>query len=543
MPAPDNDLLANAVIIPSALSGTLSSSNTGATTESGEPGWPLTAMSGGHAGTPYATVWYSWTVPTIPAPTGGPGPGYYDAPSQAEFLLTNNNPVTGSFTNFKSTVQVFTSDVSGTPTMSSLSEVAVNLDERVGCNCGLANGARLSFIAIVGTTYYIRIGGRNNAQGNFNMDWGAFDMMTLGSCANCGPTTAGPQIGEYQLPITVGGTQSFTLTPGAYQVSYCKGAFIWVPDEPYWVIATGAGGFGVTSITLPDGTVEDVPDGGNASAAATRLAYECYAVPSPPFVTCGGTLTFTFNDTDYTDNIAPGTTPPIFQVKAIGEFPSPYITPYIGGSEVSWTGSACSAQFQWENSGYSIPGTILTATLLNTGGVSGASAPVSGLVAIPGAGGPNNVNFTFTAPITSEFCTATVVLTLTACPSTVVATLEFPLYPILTYSFDFPTATHTCSGTNTWAAGLLSVVSSGIPSLGSDLQPTCLCTSTVVPIVNESCVVQPSGDTFTIGFGESGTVGFIYLQGQTTATATELKVVTTWGTLAMPIFYDNISVT
>jgi hypothetical protein len=536
MSAPANDDLANATVI-TGLSSSLTSTNTDATTETGEPGWPLNAMSGGHAATPEATVWYSWTCPAIPSPNiSGLGPTYYEATDQGEFLFSTDSLLT----TFQSTLQIFTSSITGggTPTIASLTEVGVNLDERVGCNCGAANGARLSFIAVVGTTYYIRVGGRNNAQGNFNLSWGEFDMMTLGSCAHCGPTTSGPQIGTYQLPITVGGSQSFTLPAGAYSVAYCKGAFIWDAVLPYWVVATGEGGFGVTSITFPDGTVQNINNEGADSAGSTRLNAECLIYPDIPFVTCGGTLTFTFSDTDYTDNITPGTTPPIFQLVEAGQFPSPFITPAGCGSD-NWAGpTTFTVNFSWENTGFPINNPVLTATLLNTGGVSGGYSHTD-MYAQTGSGSANNATFTFTADIYNSFCTATIELTMTACPSVVVATLEYPLYPIIALSFGDALYSGSCSPSGTYKQGSLTAVIGGPAAITSAVAPVGTATSSVVPLVNASCVVQSSVDVSDVF---DGSTVYLNFQGQGTTTATDLHIATTWGTLTLPAFDTTVNV-
>lgn len=170
---PANDNFASASVI-SGASGNTTGTNTGATTETGEPGhnnynpgpiYPVTLAAIG----PFSTVWFKWTAPT------------------SDYYQFSTRDLTGSMaTNFKSTVQVFTGSA-----VNALTAVTYVLDQRVGDGYGADNGASVVFLATSGTTYYIQIDGRGaGVTGNFKLAWAkaTYPVVTLGGCNGAQPS-------------------------------------------------------------------------------------------------------------------------------------------------------------------------------------------------------------------------------------------------------------------------------------------------------------------------------------------------------------------
>jgi hypothetical protein len=130
IPPPPNDNFANAQVLPTISSGSVSGTNAGATKEPGEPNHAFNA--GGKS------VWYRW-----------------QAPSNGTVTITTSG------SNFDSLLGVYTGSSVG-----SLSLVASNDDDPNG---GVTS--RVSFTATSGTTYRIAVDGFNGAAGNINLNW------------------------------------------------------------------------------------------------------------------------------------------------------------------------------------------------------------------------------------------------------------------------------------------------------------------------------------------------------------------------------------
>lgn len=139
------DFFEDAVNLPGA-SGSAFGTNTGATLEPGEPA-PSTADT--------HTVWRKWT-----------------APSNANYTFDT----IGS--SFDTVLDIFTGSAVGALTSVGLSDSAVNVPDAAGL---------LSFNAIAGTTYYIRVYGHTAAAGSFLLNYylssgvGVFDIHLITS--------------------------------------------------------------------------------------------------------------------------------------------------------------------------------------------------------------------------------------------------------------------------------------------------------------------------------------------------------------------------
>jgi hypothetical protein len=383
-----------------------------------------------------------------------------------------------------------------------LTTAGLVLDERVGVNNGLGNGASLSLVANTGQTYLIRVGGRNAAQGNFKLSWKLFDRPTLGSCTQCGPTTLGAQIGSLTIAnVNALSTQSFpTVGAGFYQIRWCKGQLIYRASEAYWCINAGD----------PSPTI-GFSGAGMAGWSPVQAAYEsqteteinnaCQA--SPLIQTCGGTIAMQFSDTELNDNIkgSAGPTFQLIQFNAADFFPS--IGAQLTSTTLTGTNPTWSCDFGINNG---IPADLdnVTVTLLNTGGISGASAAQT--VSLP-ASTITGVTFTFTADLPASFCTATLQISVCGTP---VVTLEYPLFPTITLSstlsnstcFTFPPT--VASGT-IQNVGIEAVITSPIVSL-ADLgisSVTLTGSSSPLPCANINLSGCPSEacPTNTVGIG------------------------------------------
>jgi hypothetical protein len=439
---PSNDNIASAASI-SGVSGNTTGSNTGAGIETGEPGWPtynnqpILPQANASLG-PYATVWYVWTAPTF---TGAAG-------TTAEVLFSTFH----SGTNFSSVVQIFTLTSGSTVSVTNLTEVTYIADERVGTNNGFGIYASASFIATTGTVYYIRVGGRNGATGNFYLLWQNFDVPTWGSCDQCAPTSVGTQLGSITVVPTGGGTSqsysaSFPAIPslGVYQIKYCKGALAYGGSSG-WLLGPSQdplaptcnnttqceAGSPIGSPWFTNSSGFQVWNGsGNKDSGGTGWStpeiceQENQCINSGWILSCPDTISLGWVRSG--SGSVTGSPFPTYQL-VFNPVPSSTILADVGNSLVTPSGGGWTGNFAIQNLfGMDIPN--VTATLLATGGISSPSAPITGTLYYGLSDHDSDWTFTFDAPTTTEFCTATIELT--ACGGTVIATLEFPLYPVI----------------------------------------------------------------------------------------------------------------
>lgn len=164
---PPNDDFANAIDLASALSGTVTGTNVGATTEVGEP---VASDSGQPA--PAVTVWWKWTCPAGP-------PGYVAFSTRGSTFDTVLGIYMGAAVN-------------------ALTERISNDDN------GFFGGSysQVVFVPTAGVTYYIQVDGFNAGQtGDIVLSW-------LAGTAPTPAVTTGHGTGTNSVSLTVGGVGS-----------------------------------------------------------------------------------------------------------------------------------------------------------------------------------------------------------------------------------------------------------------------------------------------------------------------------------------------
>ena len=537
MSAPANDPFASATVI-TGLTGSITGTNILASTETiggvPEAGWPTYNPAPIHPKVnaiigPQATVWYSWTCPAFPTPTKS---GFtYTAPPTGEVYFSV------LIANFRSVVQIYTAFNA---------EVPYVLDERVGLNNGMGNGASASFVATVGTPYYIRVGGRQTDQGNFTLSWKPFDRPTLGSCTQCGPTSQGVQVGSLTVPnVATDSTQSFpSVGAGLYKISWCKGVAIVDHNEPYWALSAGTvlPGFSQTIIlTWPEGTWTPMPMGAPAtynSQTEAEIANACMS--TGPFISCGGTFTMAYQDFLLTDNI-PGTANPTFQlVNITNTFAVDNFQTNLGATSLSGTSPSWTCDFGITSI---IPETItsITATLLNINGITDASAAQT--ITIVGSSAGNSVTFTFDADLGASFCTA--VIELSACGA-VFATLEYPLFPTIVVSLGTTDGGGFGCSPSAFNAFFSVKITNPIVSMADLGISGVVLTGTCSPIQLETsdshCTNETSEVSPALGIGTHTDVLIMVVKSQGTTTNNNYTVAVDCASLAYPNFTVTIPV-
>jgi hypothetical protein len=446
MPAPGNDNWASATDISSATAPAVGST-VGATAEAYEPRvlaynsqtqYPNGTNSNPN-GTVQNTVWYKFTVPSGYFPAPSSPAGYTNpAPNQGVMCFYTDSPTGGTATTFPSYVQVFA--VGGSTysnPIENLNEVPYLVDYHAGRFNGQDPLAYVQFIASVGTTYYIRVSSRNGSTGTFSLQWSAVNggqgvWNILGPCSSM-PSGDGLCYGAVQV-TNVGGASTVnfpsTLPAGVYEVRYVRGALIYYAGNHLgWTVAVGPAATRFQIVWPESSGYFPELNSGYEIAAQAEAAFQCQKLV---FQTCGGTVQIHFTDQVYADNIVPANVAaPTFQLINVTNWAT--LTAATGNCNFTGSGGSWSCQFGINNSsGVSVP---VTVTLLNTGGISGAS-PAQTLT-LP-TGTSQTGAFTFSAPISTQFCTAT--LQLSVCGS-IVATLSYPLYPVLTL-----TSSASCEG-------------------------------------------------------------------------------------------------
>ena len=142
LPAPDNDDFADATMI-SGASGSVTGTNLNAGSEEGEP-LPL-EKEGNWTFDSTATVWWRWTAPTN---------GTFIFKTQGSDFDTVLGVYTGNF-------------------VAALVRVAAN-DQ---CGQSVDNTSAVSFDAVMGTTYYVAVGGYGDDMGSIVLSWGVDEVI------------------------------------------------------------------------------------------------------------------------------------------------------------------------------------------------------------------------------------------------------------------------------------------------------------------------------------------------------------------------------
>jgi len=455
---PVNDNIANATVI-AGLSGSIFGTNAFATTESMEPGYPNKAYNSNGTLSASHTVWYKWTAPAGIVPVGPRPAPYYVYPWSYEILFTTESDLT----TFPTVVQAYlSSSYSGSFNLSELVEITPSIsgsfglwsvDERVGRNCGLSNHSALSFVAtasipasgstpaVTGDTYFIRVDGRRNQTGSFNLSWEPIDRPGFCYSTQSQISSLGPIMWNYYLDITQTSSNAYSpfLPVGIYEILWGgKGSYVWGALEPgYWAVNPGTE-FGEYASALSFSYVDSnfnsqswVWDYGKQSSRAEAEQWAA-GQNSGVWYTCGTVVSASFYDEDPGDNIENGGSPTFQVVQLFGsssfiEALSVYNNGLINGS-----GSGGFAGTFAFNSTLPISIGNVTCSLLNVDGITGAS-PAHQIVTI-NPGHNNNYNFNFNASPTTQFTTANFAFSFC---NTTIGTLEVPLYPILNYSHSF----------------------------------------------------------------------------------------------------------
>jgi len=235
MPAPTNDNWANATVI-TGTTGTSSGTTVGASMEVGEP-----APIGGSE-----TVWYKINLPATTSML----------PVDMWFC-TAGAPV-------GMVIQVFQQ---GSPdTLANITECTYDNNHSHGL--GYTTDAGVSVLCTPGVNYYIRVASRvTDVDGAFLLVYDPYQVMSLGSCANCPPKfgTGGcleQLLGSVTIsnPTTSSQASFGSLPAGRYTVRYCHGAFYaWAvylggtDTRPYpigWFVTNQELAYGIGSTTL-----------------------------------------------------------------------------------------------------------------------------------------------------------------------------------------------------------------------------------------------------------------------------------------------------
>jgi uncharacterized repeat protein (TIGR01451 family) len=235
----------------SGSSGTQTSSNVGATSETGEPA----GIGGGNVN----SIWYSWT-----------------APSTGTALFGTCNLTAETTTNFDTTLHVYTGAA-----VNALTAITSN-DDTTGCNSTVnANyGSWVQFAATSGTTYRIRVDGYASNTGGYVMRWGLRGgtvAVTDASATEGGDTATftvvlnAPPAGSNTVTVAIGSSGQCTFSPTS--LSFNSANFT-TPQtvtitatndavaegthscSPASITATGTG-YTTTTITAPTLTVYD----------------------------------------------------------------------------------------------------------------------------------------------------------------------------------------------------------------------------------------------------------------------------------------------
>jgi hypothetical protein len=469
MPAPGNDNFASASVIGGS-SGSATGTNNLATIENREPGhfnynpgpgYPTNQTQVG----PFNTVWYSWTCS-----------------ASGNYFFSTRDETGAMATNFASTVNVFTGNV-----VSSLARVTTLMDQSVGDGNGADNGASVAFAAISGTVYSIQVDSRMaNVTGNFKLTWGGYKATRLGTCT--GETVNTDTKCSCVGSVVLNGTtvdawfpfgENFPVVAGNYVVCYVDGTV--VPQYanmidggqtfPNVSIVSGDfSGFTRWTTTNPiSGQPQAYSEGANViycinaddyvcAIASTNIAapppttfpfiggsscnlpWICYdAADTIPLTVCGrGLIPHTkagpIGLCLLIDPVPPGTgipiTPPYPSYNLLVYPMDDTVLNTSPGFNLTGSGTAWNITFNIENTSDQTWDNV-TIKLLNIGGISDASAALTGVSLAPNANTTTG-SFSFTA--TPGLVTATIQLSRNG---VVACTLGYPLYPIMAASFTY----------------------------------------------------------------------------------------------------------
>lgn len=571
---PANDLFANAILISGTSGNTLSGgyNNNGAGTETGEPGHnfynpgPSLPVANYTAG-PNNTVWFKWVCPA-----GG------------VYFFSTLDKVGTLHTNFPTSCNVFTGSAVNTLTR----VTGIVLDQTGGDGWGTDNGASIAFLAVGSTTYYIQIDSRiAGTTGNYILTWGQYSAAMLGSCGdaplnfdtavvcygamqltylNCSSLNA-DCLGYYSFG------SSFPVAAGNYAVIQISGAIINTggASPPTGSITYGgdyslirlysqataytAGAAVLDSPTIgsfPVGIAQTtVPTGDNGPSVETTctndggtywLCTPTYTVPASLCQTVyfgaasGNIGIVAVGSHGWADTIN-NPTYQLLYYPFTNSMLSAYSWSSFTGSGTSWSMDFLitnNTPTTWDD---------CTISLLNTGGITGASAALTGVTLSASTNSSSGI-FNFTADPTAGFVTATIQISRNG---VVVGTLSYPLYPVVSAIInDIAFEEFTCTGFKEWGNQLL--ITQSYPTLASFPSAWGDTFGYVLSVVGGSPNLfdahgAPCTVVSNLSGSSGGSVGFAFgLQAASGSQIVTMQCLFTFNGLSLPTFTGNVTV-
>lgn len=216
---PVNDDFANRIVLTGA-SGTTTGSNVGATLEAGEPA--VDTPGDGVTGT--ETVWWEWTAPA----------------SGMIQLDTFGSTEPGGSVQLDTVLDVWTGASLGALTL-----VAANDDGGSGVN------SLVTFSAVAGTTYYIRVNDYGGTPGDIVLNWGAAVIPAI--------TSLSPTAGLWGDLITATGTDMGMVTAAHFGALGTVPAITVTSTTVTFQVPSGNGGTYPVSVIAPSGESNTLP--------------------------------------------------------------------------------------------------------------------------------------------------------------------------------------------------------------------------------------------------------------------------------------------
>jgi len=492
MSAPINDLFANAIVI-TGQTGTITGSNISASAESGEP-----HNSG-------STVWYEWQPSGI---TFGPTNGNV-------YFSTLNGPT------FRTILRAYTATGS---TVNTLVETPyINAPVWNASYGHTQYGSQIAINFTNGTNYYVRVDSLvsgSSGQGNFELDWGIYYNRSLNACNVCPPflqVSAASGSDGYYTCVSTAQVSNETISPqnfsfgnipsGSYLVKWCKGCTHWgLFSVAQWASVYNVATNPFAFLKLSYFDISSGPTTASFDNVPANSVYWSQAECENNSVCIqksinhtGGAINLCYQDTD-PSNDGPGIPSTLF---GLYKFHPIVNVTAVAASCASWVTAGVSGSISFElinGNGNAWSG--ISATLLNTGGISGGST-VTGL-SLPAHGVSSAFGFTFEC--TTAEVTATLVLSCAEWTSNI--TQSIYLGPILSVYEITPPAKdgNHCTisgGTYTTWASTIAIQNSGLWTI----TPVIDTTATSGLVVDGSCNIISSSMPITTTCNHVSTYG------------------------------------
>ena len=293
-------------------------------------------------------------------------------------------------------------------------------------------GSLVAFQAAANCNYYVRVDGLLDAVGNFTMSWGEYIPLNFGTCSECSPIivsgtgiqclgSSSPNVETAGGETTANFSNTSSYPEGIYTIKYCKGAFIVLDTNPLpWTVLYtyndgegGGSGYYVQYMSasastssiiynLPPYTYPNSYGAGNApvrvypTQAAAELAFNNSCAYTTIFHS-GGNISMSWYDTGGDDESGnPNPTWGLYKINPNFSIETACVawnTPYNGTANCTFT-VLNDTIGNWYN---------FSCSLLNTGGITGASKPITG--SNISALSTNTYTFNFSASQEEAFAT------------------------------------------------------------------------------------------------------------------------------------------